>query len=165
MSDRREIKLTKGKVAIVDAEDYEYLNQWSWHLGMNGNYAVRGRLKGESGPQTICMHRVINQTPKGMETDHINHDPLDNRKCNLRSATKRQNGQNKIMAQGKSHFRGVCRRKTRNDWIVLAGKRGGYNYKGSSKCELVAACMYDKYVSQNYGDFASLNFPALTGVA
>jgi hypothetical protein len=39
----------------------------------------------------ICIHRYIIHAPNGMEVDHINLNPLDNRKANLRICTHRQN--------------------------------------------------------------------------
>lgn len=93
----RKIKLTKGKYALVDAEDFEYLNQWKWSF--DGSYAVRGRYLGKKIEkykyEKIYLHRVINKTPKGFETDHINGNKLDNRKINLRSAKRSLNNINR----------------------------------------------------------------------
>ena len=77
------IKLTKGKRAIVDDEDYEYLNQFKWRFSSNG-YA-------NTSVKTIGMHRLVNNTPQGLDTDHINGNKLDNRRSNLRSVTRSQN--------------------------------------------------------------------------
>ena len=59
----REISLTQGKVALVDDEDYEFLNQWKWRHDGNGNrktgYAMRS-LPRTLGKQTnISMHRFL----------------------------------------------------------------------------------------------------------
>lgn len=82
----RYIPLTQGKKAIVDDEDYGFLSQWKWHFNVNG-YAVR-TVKSK---YCIYMHRVINNTPENLVTDHINENKLDNRKSNLRSVTHLQN--------------------------------------------------------------------------
>src|ERR1035437_132783 len=73
----------KGKFAIVDNEDYEFLNQFNWYMTDNG-YAVYRHLANGT-KRTVRMHRLINKTPKGLVTDHINQDKLDNRKSNLRT--------------------------------------------------------------------------------
>lgn len=91
----KQIKLTKGQVTLVDDEDFEELNKWSWKLSTNG-YAIRCPSNGktENGRYkytTIRMHRVIMRTPNGLETDHINGNRLDNRKCNLRNITRADN--------------------------------------------------------------------------
>ena len=75
----KEIKLTKGKVAIVDNDDFEFLNIQKWYLSSHG-YAVTGKSPHQ------YMHRIINKTPKNLLTDHINRNTLDNRKINLRNA-------------------------------------------------------------------------------
>jgi len=97
----KKIPLTKGKFAIVDDENFNYLNQWKWSF--NGQYAVRGKFIEYLGRQNghskcrykrVYMHREINKTSNGMETDHINRNKLDNRKNNLRDVTRGQNSRN-----------------------------------------------------------------------
>ena len=81
----KKISLTRGKYAIVDNEDYEFLIQWKWWFTTRG-YAVR-----EDGGKVVFMHRLINKTLMGLDTDHINRNKLDNRKCNLRTISRSQN--------------------------------------------------------------------------
>src|SRR4030065_939634 len=88
----KEIKLTKGKVAIVDDEDYDWLMQWKWRINSIG-YAMR-TVKKNGKARKIFMHRVILNTPSDMCSDHANHNRLDNRRCNLRICTKQQNQAN-----------------------------------------------------------------------
>ena len=71
------IKLTQNKFALVDDGNFEFLNQWKWYF--NGGYAVRGY------PKRILMHRVILNSPNGMEIDHKNRNKLDNSKNHSRS--------------------------------------------------------------------------------
>ena len=87
----KEIKLTQDKVALVDDEDYKWLNEFKWYCA--AGYAARNSPK-INGKQSIniFMHREINNTPKGMDTDHISHNRLDNRKVNLRTCTCSENG-------------------------------------------------------------------------
>lgn len=91
------IPLTQGQVALVDDEDYEYLMQWKWCAAWNGNtyYAFRGGKK-EHGKkrQMIKMHRDLLDTPRGLEVDHLNGNGLDNRRCNIRNCTHKENMQN-----------------------------------------------------------------------
>jgi len=81
----RTISLTQGKVAIVDATDYARLSRHRWFAEQDRNtWYARRTLRHGKCRQSIYMHREIMQTPKGMETDHLNGNGLDNRRCNLR---------------------------------------------------------------------------------
>ena len=63
------------------------------------------------------MHSVIAKTPKGLETDHIDGDTLNNQKRNLRVCTKSQNQHNrKISSNNKSGFKGVSYNKKNKKW-------------------------------------------------
>ena len=84
----KKITLTRGKFAIVDDEDFDALNQWKWWFTTRG-YAVR-----EEKRKLVFMHRLINKTPNGFDTDHINRNKLDNRQANLRTVTRSQNFMN-----------------------------------------------------------------------
>lgn len=86
----KEIPLTQGYVTLVDDADYEWLSRWKWHY--HGGYAERG--------DGVLMHREITDCPAGKEVDHINHDPLDNRRENLRVVTRWQNMLNRRMRKG-----------------------------------------------------------------
>jgi hypothetical protein len=87
------IPLTKGLSAKVDDEDFEYLNQFHWHVDSKG-YAVRNKPRPRQGNHAIYMHRVVNNTPDGLQTDHIDRDKLNNQKGNLRNATQSLNNYN-----------------------------------------------------------------------
>jgi len=104
------IPLTKGAVALVDDDDFEWLNQWKWHLSRFG-YAVR------KPKEQIYMHRLVAKTPVGMKTDHINYNKLDNRKCNLRICTDAQNARNRPkQSNNTSGYKGVFLSKKTNRW-------------------------------------------------
>ncbi len=119
------IKLTQGKYAIVDEEDYEALNQYKWHFGSQG-YAKRYiTVNGKQKP--ILMHRILNNTPIGYDTDHINRNRLDNRKSNLRTVTRRDNLLNKdLYSTNTSGYKNVALHKQSGKWRVsfsIMGKK------------------------------------------
>lgn len=117
----KKIKLTQGKYALVDDDDFEELNKYKWcYIGCG--YAVRSVGK-RLHQKTVYMHRVIMNTPKGYETDHINHDRLDNRKCNLKVCTPCENQRN----QPKPNKHGFpCLRLVGKKWEAKTrGKRLG----------------------------------------
>ena len=106
----KKIKLTKGKFALVDDEDFKYLNQWNWYISSH-NYAITTSIS------HLYMHRILNETPKGFLTDHINRNTLDNRKTNLRTADKRLNSINRgLQSNNTSGYRGISWNKQCNKW-------------------------------------------------
>lgn len=131
----KQIKLTQGKFAIVDDEDFEWLNQWKWCFDSNG-YAVRHEQKNEYGfnsRRMIKMHKFILNPSLGMMTDHINRNRLDNRKINLRMADNHLNQRNsKLSIKNRSGFKGVYWDKKYKRWcarITFFGKKifgGGF---------------------------------------
>ena len=105
------------------------------------------------------MHTLILQTPKGMCSDHINGDGLDNRRCNLRICTYAENAhnRNKYVRQKASIYKGVCWHNTMRKWmpsITICGKR---IYLGFFESEVEAAKSYNEAAKKYYGEFAKLN--------
>lgn len=123
-----EIKLGHGYVALVDEDDEAWLNQWRWYRSPYG-YAVRTQngvmSKGVRKNKGISMHRLINGTPAGLETDHINRNRLDNRRQNLRTCTRRENVLNRgLFKTNKSGCAGVNYHKLGRYWIARITKDG-----------------------------------------
>ena len=136
----KKIKLTKGKYAIVDDEDYESLSKFQWHISGTG-YAAR-QLSVQLGRNKEMMHRVVNGTPEGLSTDHINHDKLDNRKSNLRSCTSSQNQRNRgNPVNNTSGRKGVVWHGLRNKWTARIQHNKQMIYLGlfESKADAIKA--------------------------
>jgi hypothetical protein len=155
----KQIPLTKGKYALVDDEDYEFLNQWKWQVNSDG-YAITG-VRNQGERIQIRMHRLIINTPKGMETDHINGNRLDNRRDNLRVATKSQNLRNQKKRKSLSLYKGLAYRKRDNAWEVNISDGSKQVFIGSFKNERHAAMAYDIWAKELYGKFAKLNFSSI----
>lgn len=158
----REILLNQGKVAIVDDSDYEFLNQFKWHAHQNHgrNWYVERLINQDGKRKELFMHRVILNAPKGMETDHINGDGLDNRRCNLRICTTSENQQNqRVQSRAKSSkFKGVSWRAREQKWragIQIHTKQIMLGYFVS---EIKAALAYDEAAKKYFGEFAKTNF-------
>lgn len=161
-----EIPLTRGKVALIDAGDLPLISKHTWFAGPDGPrhvcYAYTTVAR-----QTVLMHCLIMGTRPGHEIDHANRNGLDNRRENLRFATKSQNQANSRKRVGASGYRGVeisTRMKTRpfRASISIGGKRihGGYHSDA-----ITAALEYDRLAAQHYGEFAWLNFPPATSTS
>lgn len=150
------IPLSAGKFAIVDTEDFEYLNQWKWSYSGAG-YARRVVQK-NNNQTNIYMHRLISKTPARMVTDHINGDKLDNRKSNLRVCNHAQNIRNhKLQINNTSGFIGVSKTKG-GRWRAYSGSRNKVQHLGVFDSSVEAAKARDEYVSVHYNGFEVLNF-------
>ena len=152
------IPLSQGLFALVDGDDYEWLMQWKWHAhqGRKSFYAARN----ESGGM-VLMHRQILNAPIGMETDHIYHNGLDNRRDNIRLCTPSQNQANQNRRGGTSVHKGVSWREGKNIWRAQIECNRKVLHIGSYHNELDAAKAYDKKAKELFGDFAYLNFGAM----
>lgn len=98
---------------IIDTDDIEIVDYYKWvvseHKG--GTYYIVARDKGCC--RNIQLHRLITDCPKGLTVDHINRNPLDNRKCNLKVCTQAENNLNKpLSSKNKTGYKNisVCKR-------------------------------------------------------
>lgn len=158
----KEIRLTQNKTALVDNEDYEWLNRWKWYARKHRRtyYASRtGRVSdGVKNGVQIQMHREILNTPVGMDSDHKDRDGLNNQRFNLRVCTNQQNQMNRRIQINKlSNYKGVTADDFDN-WIARIQHKAKSYYLGYFNSEVAAARAYDKRALELYGEFASLNF-------
>lgn len=148
----KEIKLTQGRFALVDDEDYEYLNQWRWYYSDSG-YAVR-----KPSSVRFFMHRVVINTPEGMFTDHINRNKLDNRRENLRICTRSQNCANVgILPSNTSGYKGVSFDSREGKWRANIRVKGKKHSLGYFENIIEAVSAYNIAALEHFGEFAVLN--------
>jgi hypothetical protein len=152
----REIELTKGRVALVDDDDFDRLNQYKWCLGGDSQYTYYARR--QSGRENIFMHRVILDAPADLHVDHIDGDGLNNQRSNLRLVTRSQNHQNRRPdTNARSRYKGVSWVSAYSKWratIKVQGKRYSLGYHAN---EVDAARAYDTAARLHYGEYARLN--------
>jgi hypothetical protein len=162
----KEIKLTKGKIAIVNDEDFDRINKFKWCALKNATtwYAIRTvYTKNPHSKQTIYMHKEI-LSKEGFTTDHINGDGLNNTRGNLRIATVTENNRNKRKNRNSiSKYKGVSLNKHIKDdkvyqyWRATIMANGVKISLGSFDNELDAATMYDKAAKLYHGEFSNTN--------
>lgn len=148
----KKVPVGKEEFAIVDDEDFDLVSKYVWQPAVSGSgtglvYAVT----------KLRMHRLIMQAPPGMMVDHINGDPLDNRRANLRLCTNAENQQNTPARKGSSRFKGVSFNARRKKWYGTFTYNGDFFYCGSWDDEEECARAVDKKRREVCGDFASLN--------
>jgi len=156
----KEIELSKGQHALVDEVDFEWLNQWKWSASVQtgGGEKYRAvRVFVRDGKQkSMLMHRAILQAPPHMLVDHINRNPLDNRRENLRLTGHLGNALNRGgNVKGKtSRFKGVYWQKDISRWRARFRKK----YLGTFTDEVEAAQAYDRAATAYDAVFAYVNF-------
>lgn len=152
-----EILLTRGYSTVVDDEDYYELSQYRWHTQTGKQDTIYAARK-EDGKH-ILMHRQILCATDGILVDHKDGNGLNNRRANLRFATKGQNQANSRTRDNKtSRFRGVCWHNNRAKWIAQINTPYGAKNLDGFDNEEDAAKAYDKAALKRFGEFARLNF-------
>jgi predicted transcriptional regulator len=137
---------------IIDTIDIEKVCDRKWRLS-NKRVASHGK-NGEN----IFIHRLINETPEGMDTDHIDRNQLNNRRTNLRTATHTENMRNRIKRSGSSKYKGVTWVKQREKWMARIKHGDREKSLGHYATEEEAARVYDDAAQELFGEFAKLNF-------
>jgi hypothetical protein len=94
----KEIQLTKGFVTLVDDKDFEYLSGFTWHA-LDNHGKIYARTAKKVGKRVICtyMHRMLIECPAELEIDHIDRNPLNNQRSNLRVVTHSENLENRVV--------------------------------------------------------------------
>lgn len=156
------------RVCLIDSEDSEKVNQYTWHVDFDKKKPKRIRTNiwnrkritsglGFKYNKALSLHRFI--CPDLKKIDHKNQNIFDNRKINLREATQSQNLANRKANSNKiySKHKGVyyhSRDKTWDSIIVCNSKR---IFIGRFKTELEATKAYNEKATLLFGEFASLN--------
>ena len=156
--------MAQPQYAKVDPADYKRLRGYEWFAKRTKNsFYARGRLAGSKSKKEklTYMHQEIIKVPEGMVVDHINHDAMDNRRANLRPATRAQNTRNrkKFAKSSGSKYKGIYWRKKTRKWEVLITFERKKIFLGCFRSEIDAARAYDRAAIKYHGEFASLNFP------
>lgn len=164
----KEITLTKGLIALVDDEDFDKVNKYSWYTNIKSKYATpyayrKAWLPQEKKYANIAMHRfVLDIGGKHLAVDHINGNTLDNRKENLRVSTHAQNMMNTRIRRGKK-YKGVgyfgANKNLKKHWRAYIQVDNKHVSLGYYATEVEAAYAYDKAAKEHFSIYAKLNFP------
>jgi hypothetical protein len=153
------ITLTKGYVAVIDATDIPLVDAWNWCAKEYRLtcYAQRGCRNADGARATISLHRTILRAQDGMEIDHCNRNGLDNRRDNLRLATKAENQWNRPKPQNNtSGFKGAAWRKDCKKWQAQIQVRGKLFYLGLFPTADMAHAAYAEASDTMHGEFGRI---------
>lgn len=133
---------------MVDDEDHERFKHRSWWLTGYGYASAR------TSNGNIYLHKAIWDAPSNIEVDHINNDKLDNRRDNLRFATRTQNLMNRRRKENaKSPYKGVYKHSQNGNWCAQLN----HQHLGSFPTAKISAIIYNKHAQALYGEYAKLN--------
>lgn len=149
----KEVHLSRGHIAIVDAADFQRVSQYKWTV-MKTKHRFYAYHKIGSRRTTELMHRFILSAPPGLQVDHINGDGLDNRRSNLRLCSNAENSRNQLKRRGtSSQYKGVCWNKAKNTWIAQIKVNYQVIYLGCFETEEEAHAAYCAASAKYHGDF------------
>lgn len=156
----KQIPLSQGQFALVDDEDFEWLNQWKWQALKHRDsfYAVRN-TGGRIARKCIFMHRLImGLTDSKIEVDHEDLNGLNNQRNNLRKATRSQNAANmRSRKNSSSKYLGVYWDNNRQKWSAAITKNYKKKFLGYYDNETDAAKAYNDAAAKTHGEFANIN--------
>lgn len=160
-----EIELSKDKFAIVDDYDFEWVSQYNWCINHYG-YAVRNprKLNGVRKPGSIWMHReIFGNIPDGIEVDHIDRNPLNNCRSNLRFCTSSENKFNRETVRNEeTNFIGVRKIAWSGNYRARICLDRKEIHIGTFPTAEAAARARDEFAKKHRPGFARLNFPETT---
>lgn len=153
---------TPNVYAKISPEDAELVLKYKWSITRGpdraGPFYVRAVDRTVKPPKQIKLQRLLLNAPEGMHVDHINGEPLDNRRENLRIATPQQNQANsRKHIKRQSEFKGVTRVKNSARWRAYICIDRRQTHLGMFDTEIEAARAYDAKASQVWGEYAHLN--------
>ncbi len=149
----KEIKLTQGKVALIDDDDYALISGHKWYA-MYSSSKIWYAVSFVDGKGTR-MHSLI--LPGYKQIDHINHDGLDNRRANLRPCNDSKNQGNQRLHKHikTSKFKGVW--KDKYGWRSAVTISRKQIHLGTFENETDAAKAYDAAAKKVFGEFSYTN--------
>lgn len=145
----------------VDTACVALLQQYTWCMSYKPHrklFIPETTHQTPAGRKKVSMHRLLMNFPQMLQIDHINHDVLDNRLCNLRIVSNQQNHFNRKPHEGSSSkYVGVSFYKKSNKWACNITINGKIKSLGYYDTEEEAARVRDTHAKELFGEYAFLN--------
>ena len=140
-------------VFYIDIDDYEKVKNYCWHL--NGDGRVASTINGK---HVVLSRYIMNCNDDKLVVDHIDRDPLNNIKYNLRICTQTDNTKNKsLYKNNKSGHNGVFYDKKGEVWRAYINCESKRYSLGQYKNKEEAIEVREKYEKELFGEFAPIN--------
>jgi hypothetical protein len=150
------LRLTKGRIAVIDKADVPLVSSCTWYLATAGKKLYAAATINGRG---VKLHRLLLGIvgAPDIQGDHIDGDGLNNRRSNIRTATPAQNALNKTQAIGRSGYTGVRSRPYGKGYYAIIERDRREKYLGTFYSKHVAALAYNIAAYSHDKDFSRLN--------
>lgn len=146
---------------IVDDEDHYFLiTNFKWYIAKDHTkeyYYPVGNIIGNSKIKYRLSRLVMNANDPDVFVDHIDRNPLNNKKSNLRFATQSQNQHNRPRLKSKSGFKGVRKTHGGPGYQIVLQLNKRTICGGTSPSIIEAAYNYNAFARKHHGEFAYQN--------
>lgn len=159
MSNFMIVKTAKGVEFKISPEDFERVSAFAWHV-RNRGYVARTSRDENWKRRQVHLHRFILGLDRDacVFVDHINGDPLDNRRENLRACSNSENQRNQgLNKRNTTGYKGVCLHKQSGKYRAQIRHQGVRRTIGHFHTPEEAAHAYNKSAISLHGEFAVLN--------
>ena len=154
-----EIELTRGKVALIDDEDWPLVSGYKWSAkSCRGLWYAQANTRLADGRGTmILMHRLLlGLTDPKVHVDHADMDGLNNRRANIRPCGHNENMRNRgAFSRNTSGFKGVTWEKAASKWRAQIYLNGKNRHLGLFVTPEEAHQAYCQAAVEFYGEFAN----------
>lgn len=151
-------KLKSGKIVSYSKSDKELLLNKDIRVDKLGYAYIRFWDKKDKKARVIKLHRFIMKAEKGLVVDHIDGNPLNNCRENLRICTRTENLWNsKKSKNNKNKYKGIYWSKTSNKWFAQIQRKNKRYFLGYFEDEESACLVYNQKAKELSGEFAYLN--------
>jgi hypothetical protein len=156
------IDIGRGRIVRIDDDDADLLSRFTWYGAKHRNtwYAIT-----QISRRTVYMHRLLMNPPGALSVDHVNGDGLDNRRANLRLATRSEQARNSRKRKSRSRFKGITFHAASGLWMAQIQLPGNKKMARYAKTETEAAYLYNALASEHFGAFARVNDMATGAVS
>ena len=142
----------KGRAFAFDKADIDTVQACYWYVTKQGYVQCAHRINGKQ--VVMHLHREIVKPAEEMEVDHINHDPTDCRRSNLRVCTHRENSINRrVQSNNTAGIKGVNLHPC-GKWRARIRCNGKLYEKNGFETAEGAKAAYDAMAKELFGEFA-----------
>ena len=149
----------KGFTVLIDDDDWEMVSKFTWsRFGDKRSPYFHAYAGVECKKQRfISLHRLIAKASPNDIVDHISGNTCDNRKCNLRLCTRKENAMNmRLKSNNTSGYKGASWIKKLQKWTAHIKVDGKVIYLGLFDTAELAYSAYCEAAKKYFGEFARL---------